>query len=153
MSNYKTHNIFNIFITYPIFSFIIYSFFHFSLYEFLIFSSVYFYCSFFMSPDVDIAHKIKFFSLRGFLTFPFRSYSRIFKHRGLSHHLLLGSITRIVWLSLWALLILYLCHLPLKKPSFIKFIKSYQSEIIWSFTAIFLADLSHILLDKIKVKK
>ena len=49
-----------------------------------------------MNPDLGLVHKIKLFSLRGFITLPFRGYSKIFKHKGISHSFLLGSFTRII---------------------------------------------------------
>lgn len=150
MSNYKSHNLFNCVITFPLFILIAYKFFSPTTKELCLFSFFYFYTTFFMSPDMDISHKIKLFSLRGFLTFPFRLYSRIFKHRGLSHFFFIGSLTRIFWLCLWGLLILYLFNIAFDKSSLIKYILSHPKQLLWSSSAIFLADFSHIILDKIK---
>ncbi len=116
MSNYKKHTQFNLLIALPILLIAA----HFTLhpsYDLLItFAAVFSYTTLFMSPDMDLAHQIRFFSIRGFFSLPFRSYSKLFSHRGLSHHLLLGSLTRIAWLIGWGLLI----FLPFTNLSHIK---------------------------------
>jgi len=100
-----------------------------------------------MSPDMDVSHKIKPFSLRGLLSLPFLGYAKLFKHRGISHSLLLGSLTRVAWLGGIFLLVSYLFHIPfLKTYSF--YFTHYKQEILYSFLGIFTADGSHILLDR-----
>lgn len=106
-----------------------------------------------MNPDMDIASKIKLKSLRGILTFPFRSYSKVFKHRGISHHFIFGFITRVLWLGLWAALILYLGKKTFSTEKILRLSRSYKDELIWIIAAIVLSDASHILLDKISKKR
>lgn len=146
MAQYKTHSIFNIFIALPLFVWGISYFFQPSYNLLIIFGTCFTYSTLFMSPDVDLANKIKLFSIKGLLTLPFRGYSKIFKHRGLSHSIILGSITRIVWLGAFFYLVLFLLNKPLlNKKEVVSILKS--DYFLYGFTAIILADFCHILLD------
>ena len=147
MSNYKTHTKFNLLLALPLLIAFFYYFLHTPVFYIGIFSSCFAYSSLFMNPDVDLAHQIKLFSLRGFLTLPFRFYSRIFHHRGLSHNVFLGSVTRILWLSLFLFLVLYLIDLPLDKKNSCYFCVKYQKELLFGFMGIVSADICHLLLD------
>ncbi|MCB1106683.1 MAG: DUF2227 family putative metal-binding protein [Chlamydiia bacterium] len=82
------------------------------------------------------------------MSIPFRSYAKVFSHRGLSHHLLFGSLTRIVWLMGWGALIFLILYktLPPTKSLF-NFYKYYQPFILYAFAGICFADWSHLLLD------
>lgn len=66
--------------------------------EILSFSAAYIYGTLLLHPDLDLAHKIRLFSWKGLLTLPFRLYSRLFRHRGLSHMPVIGTLTRVAWL-------------------------------------------------------
>ena len=101
-----------------------------------------------MSPDVDVANQIKLFSLRGLITLPFRLYAALFSHRGISHHPIWGSITRIVYLSalFFAGLYLYSKTLPSAVDLFYLYSK-YKIQIWTGVAAIFLADFCHLILD------
>lgn len=151
MSNYKTHTKFNIFIALPILLLAIFYLMEPKLYLLITFGSAFVYSTLFMSPDLDLAHQIRLFSLRGFLSIPFRSYSRLFSHRGLSHHVLLGSATRILWLSLWGLLIFYLIYKSIPDQStLLRFYKLHQPYIIYGLAGVCFADWGHLLLDRKK---
>ncbi|MCB1109040.1 MAG: DUF2227 family putative metal-binding protein [Chlamydiia bacterium] len=148
MSQYKTHAKFNLFLALPVLVGAIYYLFHPYWTLLALFSFAFAYSTLFMSPDMDLAHQIKFFSLRGLLTSPFRLYSRIFRHRGLSHSILFGTLTRIGFLSLLALAGLWIYSQAFPSPnSFLVFLKSNQIPIIYAFAGIFCADLCHLLLD------
>ncbi len=150
MSNYKSHSVFNCLIALPIFALFAYKFLHPETRHLFIFSGVFLYATLFMSPDVDLAKKIKLFSIRGFFTLPFRSYSKIFKHRGISHSLFFGTLTRILWLCLWGFALAFLLDYAIEKKPIVEFVLSYKLEFLWGFSAIFLADLCHLVLDKKK---
>lgn len=82
---------------------------------------------------------------------PFRLYSRVFAHRGISHSPLFGSLTRILWLAMIALGIFYLVYQVIpSKHSFLKFFHRYEPFILFGFAGIFLADLCHLILDRKK---
>jgi len=123
---------------------------HPSLTEGATFAVAFVYTTLFMSPDMDIAHRIKWYSLRGLLSLPFRSYSQLFKHRGLSHSLLFGSLTRIVWLASFLFALLYICKLAyIPFDDLLLYCATYKKIALYTLAGIFLADASHILTDKL----
>ncbi len=153
MSNYKTHTKFNLFLALPILTAIGYYTLHPSTILLSTFAGVFAYCTLFMSPDLDLAHQIKLKSLRGFFSLPFRFYSKIFKHRGLSHSALFGSLTRILWLAGIALLTFYLVYSVLPdERTFVRFYGHYKYLIWYGFAGICLADWCHLLLDYTKIR-
>lgn len=118
-----------------------------------IFSGTFLYATLFMTPDLDLAHKIKLFSLRGLLSLPFRSYSFFFKHRGLSHHIIFGTLSRLLWLFGIYLLILYAIYKNIDGyQKFTKFLLKNKEFSLYAFLGILLADLAHIFLDQIPKK-
>ncbi len=148
MSQYKTHAKFNLFLALPIVLGVLFYLFHPTWRQMSLFGGCFVYSTLFMSPDMDLAHQIKFFSIRGMLTSPFRLYSKIFSHRGMSHSILFGTLTRIGFLSLLALLSLWLINQTFPNPdTFLIFLKSHQVMILYAFSGLFIADLCHLLLD------
>lgn len=148
MSQYKTHSKFNLLIALPILLVGTYYFIHPHHDRLITFGGAFVYSTLFMSPDMDLAYQIRLFSLRGILTLPFRSYAQFFRHRGLSHHLILGSATRILWLVLWGLVLFFLIYQSLPtKVSLLKFYKMYKPYIFYSLAGICFADWCHLLLD------
>lgn len=101
--------------------------------EVLAFALAFTYGTLFLHPDLDLVHKIKLFSLRGILTLPFRPYSLIFKHRGISHIPIIGTLTRVLWL----LGLFWVFALPV-----------WTSPFFWfALSGLAMADLCHIFLD------
>ncbi len=150
MANYKTHTGFNLFLILPALVGLGYYFIQPSEKVLIIFVAAFTYATLFMNPDLDLVHQIKLFSLRGFLTLPFRGYSKIFKHRGISHSFLLGSFTRITWLSA----ILFLLSFAFSfSDNIFSFCKQFKTYFIYALTGICLADWSHLLLDTKKTRK
>ena len=148
MPKYKTHTTINLAFALPTFLILIYFSLTPSYLHLLIFSGAFIYTSLFMSPDMDLARTLKWYSLRGLLSLPFRSYSYIFKHRGLSHSLLLGSLTRIVWLSLFISLVLCLCT-KLSHHHILHYLINHKKELFYALAGICSADGTHILTDKL----
>ncbi len=150
MPQFRTHTRFNLLLAYP---FLLIFLIHFGTNNFsnlFCFSICFIYSTLFMSPDVDVANKIKFFSIRGILTIPFRLYSMFFHHRGISHHVIFGSITRIIWLCLFFILLFLIYDISfINKFSFIKFIKKNHEYIMYGCIGIFLSDILHLFLDKV----
>lgn len=154
MSNYKTHVCFNLFLALPVITaglYYIYTPPHLYL---IIFIGAFFYGTCFMNPDLDLIHQIKLLSLRGFLTLPFRFYSKIFKHRGLSHSVLFGTITRIAWLNGVCLLVFYIVYqaLPTEKQ-FFYYLRAYKFYALYGVAGLILADWCHLILDYKKKPK
>lgn len=146
MAQYKTHTRFNLLLALPLIVFVLYKC-HLKFEEMLTFSICFSYSTLFLNPDMDISYKFKLFSLKGFLTFPFRIYSAIFTHRGISHNLFLGSITRILFLALFIATILFFMNLSLPQDFLLRFWNNYKHLFLFGFLGIFLADLCHLLLD------
>lgn len=148
MSNYRTHVTFNLLFALPISAAgICYVQIPPTPYL-LTFICAFFYSTCFLNPDLDLIHQIKIFSLRGIMTLPFRFYSKMFKHRGLSHSFLFGTATRVLWLSGLFLLLFYLIYntLPTHRD-FFYYLEEYKSYIIYACAGVVLADWSHLLLD------
>lgn len=148
MAQYKTHTQFNLFLALPALLLGAYYFVHPSFQQLGVFGGCFIYATLYMSPDMDLANQIKFFSVRGVLTSPFRLYSKIFRHRGLSHSVFFGTLTRIGFLCLLGILGLWIFKQILLTPdSFILFLKTHQTWLLFAFAGIFCADLCHLLLD------
>lgn len=75
-----------------------------------VFGGAYLLSSFLLSPDLDLRYNSarRRWGPLGFIWIP---YSKVFKHRGLSHNPLLGPLTRIGYLFLLGALVIYLLRL------------------------------------------
>lgn len=150
MPQYKTHVTLNVFIALPLLLLTGYFWLHPTKNQTLLFAGTFLYTSLFMNPDMDLAHKLKWYSLRGLLSLPFRSYSKIFRHRGLSHSLIFGSLTRVLWLFIWIFLLLYLSNcLCFSQKQLWNYCRHHTSDLLYGFAGIFCADAAHILTDKL----
>ncbi len=69
-----------------------------------LFAGAYLFSSLMLSPDLDLRHNQarRRWGLLGFVWIP---YTKIFKHRGISHSILFGTLTRLGYLGLIAVLI------------------------------------------------
>jgi uncharacterized metal-binding protein len=149
MANFKAHTTFNLLLALPICLAGIAYFFSPPFYSLAIFSGAFTYGTLFMSPDMDLAHRIKLFSIRGFLTLPFRSYALVFRHRGISHSFLFGTMTRILWLLFITLIAIYLYRRSLPSYNTLHQILSINFDYItWGFFGLFCADAGHLFMDK-----
>lgn len=150
MANYRTHAVFNICCGLPATGALIVYWMDPSSQLLLILTACFLYGTFFMSPDVDVANKIKLWSVRGLLTLPYRSYAIVFKHRGISHSLLFGTLTRLFWMGGIVLLMLFLTHccIPSQEHMF-HFFHNYSEPLFYGFAGLFFADASHLLLDNV----
>lgn len=151
MPNYKTHTNFNLFFALPAAAAGIYYFYAPSTPFLAAFAGAFCYSTLFMSPDLDLIHQVKLFSLRGLLTFPFRFYSKFFRHRGLSHSFVFGTATRILWLAGLSLLVIYLAYqvTPTEKL-FSSYFNQYKPYALYGLAGVILADWCHLMLDMFK---
>lgn len=149
MSNFKTHSSFNLTLALPVFCGLLTTTFSPAIPLLAVFAGTFTYSTLFMSPDMDLAGNIKLCSFRGILTIPFRSYSLFFRHRGLSHSVLLGTLTRMFWLFGFISLVFYLVvkTIPNTKPIWHYYVY-HRDYFIWGGAGVFLADMSHLLLDR-----
>lgn len=71
-----------------------------------IFAGAYLFSSLLLSPDLDLRHNRsrRRWGPLGFIWIP---YTKIFKHRGVSHSVLLGTLTRLGYLGILGLLIAF----------------------------------------------
>lgn len=71
-----------------------------------IFAGAYLFSSLLLSPDLDLRHNRsrRRWGLLGFMWIP---YTKVFKHRGVSHSVFLGTLTRLGYLGVLALLIAF----------------------------------------------
>ena len=113
--------------------------------EFASFAGAFIYGTFFLHPDLDLAKNIRLFSFKGLTTLPFRPLSYFIKHRGVSHAPIFGTLIRVLWLMIVLSLIMSLLDW------------SYPKVNLWSYSVLWLAlcglataDISHIILDKLK---
>ena len=69
-----------------------------------LFAGAYLFSSLLLSPDLDLRYNRsrRRWGLLGFIWIP---YTKVFKHRGVSHSVLLGTLTRLGYLGVLALLI------------------------------------------------
>ena len=153
MANYQTHARFNLLLALPLLAFFLHYFFEPGRQPVILFSGAFAYATLFMNPDLDLANQIKIFSLRGLLTLPFRFYSLVFRHRGLSHHFFLGTLTRLLWLSCFYILIAYLWDQRNGYETLASFYSRYKSHLIFVFSGIFCADAGHLFLDYAPLRK
>lgn len=148
MANYRTHTLFNLILFLPISALAIYFFFESPLNKIALYGGAFAYGTLYMSPDSDVADKCKLLSLRGILTLPFRPYSKLFAHRGISHWLFIGTLTRILWLILLFTLA-YTCiyqHTFSLKP-IINFYQNNHLDVHYCVAGLIIADIGHLLLD------
>lgn len=151
MPAYKTHVNFNLFLALPAIIGGIYYIYTPPASFLVTLAGAFCYSTYFMSPDLDLIHQIKLFSLRGFLTLPFRFYSKIFKHRGLSHSFIFGTATRVFWLGGLSLLLFYLIYqtIPSEKQ-FLSYFNQHKLYVIYGLAGVILADWCHLVLDHYK---
>ncbi|MCH1430777.1 MAG: hypothetical protein GWP59_06830 [Chlamydiales bacterium] len=148
MANYRAHTVFNFCLGLPAsvaaLNYLVTP----TLESLTIFVSMFCYGTLFMSPDVDQADKFKLLSLRGFLAFPFVSYALVFKHRGLSHSFILGTLSRAIWLFLWFLLLFFFIYRYLPGPdNLLGTLYHFRTECTYGFLGLFFADFCHLFID------
>jgi uncharacterized metal-binding protein len=153
MPKYKIHCYFNALFALPLLILFLY-YLKTETKNIAIFSCSFIYSTLFFSPDLDLIHKIKLFSIRGILSLPLIGYSKVFKHRGFSHWIILGTLSRIAWAAL--IIFIFLAFLlSFERAKFIKqdilnLIIEEKISLFYLLLALFLADGCHIFLDKVK---
>ncbi|PIS02725.1 MAG: hypothetical protein COT85_01455 [Chlamydiae bacterium CG10_big_fil_rev_8_21_14_0_10_42_34] len=144
MPSYKTHVSINLFLGLPLTLVALKHTVQVEPTEIACFSAAFIYGTIFLHPDLDLARNIRLFSLKGLLTLPFRPYSYLFRHRGISHIPIIGTLSRILWLIFFFYFI-FTC-LNWAMPNVIEYNGVY---IAFALAGVAAADLIHVLLDKI----
>lgn len=103
MPSGKTHLRIELFLL-PVFVTLFYLFVDVSWADVALFAGAYLFSSLMLSPDLDLRHNQtrRRWRLLGFIWIP---YTKIFKHRGVSHSVLFGTLTRLCYLGLIAVFI------------------------------------------------
>lgn len=150
MSDYRTHTSFNLLFALPLVIIACSDLLHLAWNSTLTLASCFTYGTLFMSPDLDLAYNIRLGSVRGILAIPFRSYAVLFRHRGLSHSLLFGTVTRLLWLGMFIMAILFLFYeIDPSSKSFTLFFIKHKMTLAAAFGGLFVADACHLLLDRL----
>lgn len=111
------------------------------------------------SPDTDVMPK-KRTALLQFVLYP---YSILFKHRGLSHSILFGTLLRFIYgLVIFGIMIFVLGkmgYIEYQGEDYLKFLKNYIQNwdfnilsykmVTWLFIGMFMADIHHYFVDGI----
>jgi uncharacterized metal-binding protein len=85
---------------------------HLNIYVVSMFSGFYLFATFFLSPDLDIeSTPYKRWSFLRFLWWP---YKVMFKHRGLSHHIIIGPLSIVLNLAIIVAVLLLLAGVDLQ---------------------------------------
>lgn len=116
--------------------------------EVSLFAGTYLLSSLFLSPDLDL-HKNRARRRWGPLGFIWAPYSKIFKHRGVSHNLLLGPLTRLIYLGIvFGVVLVGLSYVGLALPQ--GFQITIEPRILAVLGAgLYLPNVLHVLLDKL----
>ncbi len=148
VASYKTHSLFNLLVAFPFCFAALIFIFHIDSRYILTFSLSFLFTTLFFGPDLDLAHQIKLKSVRGILSSPFRVYSKLFKHRGLSHVPIIGTLTRILFIFLFCLLLYFLCTFNFSCIETVSsFYKSHKPFFLFGFLGAAISDIFHIALD------
>lgn len=137
MPAYRTHVRFNLLIALPVSLLVLAHFQGGSAERLIPFAGTFVYGTLFLHPDLDLARQVKLFSIKGLLTLPFRPYSYLFSHRGISHWPVIGTLSRIGW----AYGFLWLAGMAFPSLS--------SAEIAFLLGGFAAADLFHIALDRV----
>jgi uncharacterized metal-binding protein len=116
--------------------------------ELAVFSGAYLFSSLLLSPDLDL-HKNLARRRWGPLGFIWAPYSKLFKHRGISHSLVLGPLTRLVYLGIgFGAVLLGLSYVGLALPPELP-VTVGQQTLLALGAGLYLPNVLHVLLDKI----
>lgn len=147
MAQYKQHVKFNLLIALPAFLLASYYLLHPSLNLLIAFAAIFIYSSLFMNPDLYKAHQTRFLSIRGLLTLPLRPYSLLIRNRRLSHHIIFGTLTRILWAALLTFLAFLIIYKSIpSKRALVHFYKHYELFILYGLAAVCLSDWCYLIL-------
>jgi len=109
------------------------------------FVSAYAFSSLFLSPDLDL-HTSRPYLRWGVLRWLWAPYAYVFRHRRLSHHLLLGPLSRIAYLGVILLggALLYVCIARRTLPE-VRFPIEIAAAVA---CGLYVPNLTHVLLDR-----
>lgn len=112
----------------------------------LLFLGAYVFSMLLMSPDLDLS-KSDAYSRWGALRWMWLPYAWAFRHRQASHHLLLGPLTRILYIALVGFAGTLIYHLSTGQP-----VPQWRLSVAVSlpvFLGLYLPNIEHIMADQI----
>jgi len=117
----------------------------------LIFALAYLFSSLLLSPDLDLARSDPH-NRWGLLRHCWKPYAKLFRHRGVSHNPLLGPLSRLFYLGLWAAAVLAGLHYLFAVE--MEFLHHWKEDLrgaaLWALSiGLVLPNEIHILLDRI----
>ncbi len=116
-----------------------------------IFVIAYLFGTFLLSPDMDL-HTSDPMKNWGVLQLVWRPYAALFKHRGLSHTPIIGTLTRVVYILLVAYGMFAAANMLFDmgwKMSLRDVTTRHLHIISWGFCGLFLPDFFHIIADRL----
>ncbi len=113
--------------------------------ELVVFSLCYIFSSLFLSPDLDLwgSRATRRWGIGRVLWYP---YSKLFRHRSISHNLLLGPLTRILYLG--GLIVLGLWCVTALHGGEIRFVRISSRILGAALLGLYLPNQVHILVDR-----
>ncbi|MCZ6632779.1 MAG: metal-binding protein [bacterium] len=115
-----------------------------------IFVVAYLFGTFLLTPDMDLATSDPMANW-GLLRFLWRPYAHLFKHRGISHMPIVGTLTRVAYILVLVYVISAVANvfLDLKwKMSLEDLGRIDRPSVLWALGGLCLPDLFHILADR-----
>ena len=116
-----------------------------------VFVVAYLFGSFLLSPDMDL-HTSNPMKNWGMLRFLWRPYAALFKHRGLSHVPIVGTLTRVLYLSLLGYVVFAVVNALFDlgwQMAWRDLERIDRRALIWALCGLCLPDLFHILADRL----
>lgn len=108
----------------------------------LVFSASYLFSLLWLSPDLDVdrgSGSLRRWGPLGFLWYP---YKELFSHRGVSHNILLGPLTRLVYFGFMVWVLFSAVNVGIKLPAM-------QKDVVLAFVAgVWVPDVLHCMLDR-----
>lgn len=109
------------------------------------FAGAYVFSMIFLSPDLDLSRS-RAARRWGILRWLWLPYAGMFRHRRISHHLLLGPLTRVLYLVAVVLAIVSLAALATKRA--IQVGRPSLSLLCAVFAGLYLPNVTHIVADR-----
>jgi uncharacterized metal-binding protein len=145
----NTHRKLNFIIAWPIGLFILFYTLSPHWYYYLIYTLAFGVNTLILNPDLDLAHKVSLKTWRGFLHLPFYPYGYFFSHRGISHSLTLGTLSRALYIIFLCILVILLTFGVGEIENFFLFLIKHGRVWVLILATFYYADLFHLFVDKI----
>ncbi len=116
----------------------------------VVFALAYLFGTFLLSPDMDLARSDPMRNW-GLLRFVWQPYARMFKHRGISHVPIVGTLTRVLYLLVMVYILSAVANVCFDlgwRMSIRDLRRVDWTGVTWALCGLCLPDLFHILADR-----